>query len=487
MVPASWVKGTSRWDWLNGHGPAFLNACKNGSKFQWLNILYCDWFEVYHVSLPVDVEPVPGAVYPEPVGKAAIKEMEAMVTLRKKAAMNPDVNTGGLFPPMFPETLALSGGSVTPSLISSTPKPRHKQIEHVYSLLYYNSRVKDAVEAQHLIDNEENPLSPQETRSQGIVTQQRLTKEHWLVELLEIQAIIVEKRKSDYKQVVTEWELRNKDIQEPYKQQLAFDNMMPYLETFLHTFQERTGLCMMIIVGGPTLNSHGNMVVTCMHQGVTPGPHPTNFNTFAGSLFQDQITPKFIEFLKKKYGLPPDPVTLSPSVHGASTAEGSLMKQGMSNEDGNSENHDNDGNVCDVTPYTLSILDSNVTSNSLGEEACTDADSNQDLDGETPEITLSLSAFTDNVDAKNRNTPQQPSKKDMPNPIDHSTMNDNNGSQSGSNKRRRHRHSQSSASSLTSSPLPDDSLFIPTRFQQKVEASSHPKLCFILNIINISQ
>ncbi|KAF9504376.1 hypothetical protein BS47DRAFT_1368837 [Hydnum rufescens UP504] len=211
MVPASWAKGTSRWDWLNGHGPAFLNACKNGSKFEWLNILYRDWFEVYHVSLPVDVEPVPGAVYPEPVGEAAIKEIEAMVTLRKKAEA---------FSPMFPETLALSGGLVTPLLISSTPKPRHKQIEHVYSLLYYNSQVKDAVEARHLIDNEENPLSPQETRSRDIVTQQRLTKEHWLAESLEIQAIVAEKWKSDYKQVVTEWESRNKDIQEPYKQQL---------------------------------------------------------------------------------------------------------------------------------------------------------------------------------------------------------------------------------------------------------------------------
>ncbi|KAF9513226.1 hypothetical protein BS47DRAFT_1362570 [Hydnum rufescens UP504] len=259
MVPASWMKGTSRWDWLNGHGPAFVIACKNGSKFQWLNILYRNWFEVYHVSLPVDVEPVPGAIYPEPVGEATIKEMEAMVTLRKK----------------------------------------------------------------------------------------QLTKEHWLAELPEIQAIIVEKWKSNYEQAVTEWESRNKDIQEPYKQQLAFDNMTPYLKTFLHTFQEHTGLCMMIIVGRPTLNSHGNMVVTCMHQGVTPGPHLTDFNSFAGSLFQDQITPKFIEFLKKvysralreeKYGLPPDPVTLSPSIHGASTAEGSLMKQGTSNEDGNSEN-----------------------------------------------------------------------------------------------------------------------------------------------------
>jgi hypothetical protein len=38
-----------------------------------------------------------------------------------------------------------------------------------------------------------------------------------------------------------------------------------------------------------------------MHQGVTPGSHPIDFNTFAGSLFQEQIIPKFIEFLKIAY------------------------------------------------------------------------------------------------------------------------------------------------------------------------------------------
>jgi hypothetical protein len=52
-----------------------------------LDTLYQDWFETYHISLPVDVEPVPGAVYPEPVGNAAIKEMEATATVRKWACI----------------------------------------------------------------------------------------------------------------------------------------------------------------------------------------------------------------------------------------------------------------------------------------------------------------------------------------------------------------------------------------------------------------
>ena len=35
-----------------------------------------------------------------------------------------------------------------------------------------------------------------------------------------------------------------------------------------------------------------------MHQGVTPGSHPIDFNTFATSLFQETVIPKYIEFLK---------------------------------------------------------------------------------------------------------------------------------------------------------------------------------------------
>jgi hypothetical protein len=35
-----------------------------------------------------------------------------------------------------------------------------------------------------------------------------------------------------------------------------------------------------------------------MHQGVTPGSHPIDFNTFTTTLFQDTVLPKYIEFLK---------------------------------------------------------------------------------------------------------------------------------------------------------------------------------------------
>jgi len=78
------LHAVSRWDWLNERGPAYLEACKNGSKSRWLDALYDEWFAVYHVSLAVDVEPVPGATYPEPVDDAARKEMETMLYVRRQ-------------------------------------------------------------------------------------------------------------------------------------------------------------------------------------------------------------------------------------------------------------------------------------------------------------------------------------------------------------------------------------------------------------------
>jgi len=104
--------------------------------------------------------------------------------------------------------------------VYSAPKPHYKQIEHVYSSLYYNERVKDAVEAQLLLDHKENPLPPRKAKRQDIVTQQRLTKEHWLAESPEIQAIVKARRKSDYEEAVAEWEVRNKDLHDPHKQQM---------------------------------------------------------------------------------------------------------------------------------------------------------------------------------------------------------------------------------------------------------------------------
>jgi hypothetical protein len=53
-----------------------------------------------------------------------------------------------------------------------------------------------------------------------IVMQQRITKEKWLAEMVEIQWLIMEKQTTDYEKVIKVWEGRNKDLQSLEKQQV---------------------------------------------------------------------------------------------------------------------------------------------------------------------------------------------------------------------------------------------------------------------------
>ncbi|KAF9504059.1 hypothetical protein BS47DRAFT_1369062 [Hydnum rufescens UP504] len=171
------------------------------------------------------------------------------------------------------------------------PKPCCKQLIHVYLALFYDKRVKPAINIQLAIDHNQ-PLPSGKVQWDDIIMQQQITKEKWLAKTIEIQQIIKERQMMDYENVVKVWEGRNMDLKSLEKQQVACDNLNPWLEKVLLMMQECTGKSLMIIVSGPELKSQGDMVVTCMHQGVMPGSHPIDFNTFATSLFTDTVIPK---------------------------------------------------------------------------------------------------------------------------------------------------------------------------------------------------
>jgi hypothetical protein len=88
MAPRSWAQG-SRWDFLNSRGPKYILACKDQTKHQWLENLYHDWFEIYHVSLPDDVEPVPGTIYDELTDIEAMRDNEKMLTKKRRVCVIP--------------------------------------------------------------------------------------------------------------------------------------------------------------------------------------------------------------------------------------------------------------------------------------------------------------------------------------------------------------------------------------------------------------
>lgn len=124
-------------------------------------------------------------------------------------------STANLFPIIRPESLSLPNS--LPS--TSVPKPRRKQLIHVYSSLFYEERVKSAVEIQLSIEHSQ-PLPPGKIRWDDIVTQQRITAEKWASETAEIQEIVKLKQVEDHERAMKAWQDVNDDIQSLEKQQL---------------------------------------------------------------------------------------------------------------------------------------------------------------------------------------------------------------------------------------------------------------------------
>lgn len=104
---------------------------------------------------------------------------------------------------------------------------RHKQIEHVYSSLYWTSKLKSLVEAQTKIDKDlaaqalidGGDGSEQWKKWAPLVTQQRITHECWENETDEVKRIVMEKREALYKEDLAAWDKRNDELNSPQKQQ----------------------------------------------------------------------------------------------------------------------------------------------------------------------------------------------------------------------------------------------------------------------------
>jgi hypothetical protein len=122
-----------------------------------------------------------------------------------------------IFPTIAPEALSTSRVSLTSA--THIPKPRRKQIEHVYSALYYEERVKAAVDVQIALEHSQ-PLPPGKARWDNIVIQQRITKETWESETVDIQEIVKKKQMLDYEMAVKEWEEVNEGLRSVEKQQM---------------------------------------------------------------------------------------------------------------------------------------------------------------------------------------------------------------------------------------------------------------------------
>ncbi|KAF9512238.1 hypothetical protein BS47DRAFT_1394375 [Hydnum rufescens UP504] len=231
MAPQSWAQGT-RHEYLNGYGPEYIAACKNHSQSQWFEKFYSMWFVLYHISLPDDFEPVPGAMYEELSNPEALRTYEKNLTKKQLALRHwfkhhwsprkvhkddEDSSTNvtkDIFPVLLPESLSIPNSMVE---FPGIPKLHRKQLVHVYSALFYDEQVKPAIDIQLAIDYNQ-PLPSGKT--------------------IEIQQIIKERQTTDYENAVKVWEGRNTDLESLEKQQVACNNLNPWLEKVLLMIQE---------------------------------------------------------------------------------------------------------------------------------------------------------------------------------------------------------------------------------------------------------
>jgi hypothetical protein len=114
--------------------------------------------------------------------------------------------------------------SALPSIPYKLPRltPRHKQIEHVYSSLYWPFKLKNLVDSQTKIDKALANASdgPGWKNWAPVVTQQRVTHECWEAESDEVKKIVEAKREALYQADLAIWNDRNEELQSPEKQQV---------------------------------------------------------------------------------------------------------------------------------------------------------------------------------------------------------------------------------------------------------------------------
>ena len=129
-----------------------------------------------------------------------------------------------IFPPFDPAVISVPPSSVPPKARLSGPK--HKQVEHVYSSLYWDTKLKSLVAAQLEIDAEFNAATgddeqrdKQKSKS-SVALRQRITHENWEAESDEVKAIVMAKRESLFQEETAIWKQRNDNLQTPEKQQM---------------------------------------------------------------------------------------------------------------------------------------------------------------------------------------------------------------------------------------------------------------------------
>ncbi|KAF9513216.1 hypothetical protein BS47DRAFT_1362561 [Hydnum rufescens UP504] len=292
MAPPQWAQNTSWLNWLHQHGLGYRVAVSSKTKVAFLEKLYHNWFETYHWSLDVNLEPDPTTVYIEPVDEEGILKKHKVIVLRKESIarwlfskygdldpVKPKLPSHNPFPFANPAHLFMA----TKVKSSAKMKPKIAQIEHVYSSIHFLEKVQPLVQVRWAQDKGQMGLKGKPFSK--VSSSQALTKELWEAESPEIRAEVEEAVGS----------------QSPAQFQTAIDHLYSYLQQVATIVTNHTGFAISIIIGGPSPLANGELITSHIHKGDISGDHCLDFGSYAHDIFSDVLMPKFAEFVDKAF------------------------------------------------------------------------------------------------------------------------------------------------------------------------------------------
>jgi hypothetical protein len=239
MAPRPWSDGTSRDEWLHSRGAAYREAVHTKTRVTFLEKIYHDWFEKYHWSLDNKTEPDPAIIHVEPVLESEILVKNKTIVLKKEVfwvylCLNASIflNWGYVqsiarwFSSRYDDTgnakprasavspfLSAAGTNLIASMkakLSNKPKPRLAQIEHVYSSMYFATKVKPHVAARW--ERDKNQMGPKNKPFSPVSSSQALTKEMWEKESPDVRKLVEDERQRRFKEAVASFERENSDL-----------------------------------------------------------------------------------------------------------------------------------------------------------------------------------------------------------------------------------------------------------------------------------
>jgi hypothetical protein len=234
MAPQQWSEGTSRHKWLHNRGPAYQKAIHAKTKVAFLEKLFHDWFEIYHWSLDNKTEADSKAVYLEPILESDILLKNKIIVAKK------DVRCTLIFRDMIfssihytqaltrwfahryddsnveksPKTVGPSPFPVVGSVASHTPakkgiagnlKPKISQAVHVFSSMYFMTKVKPLVKARW--ERDQGKLTAGGKAFTSVASSALLTKEVWESSPAHIKEAVEKERQIRYQTVLAKYNL----------------------------------------------------------------------------------------------------------------------------------------------------------------------------------------------------------------------------------------------------------------------------------------